>query len=953
VEVRGGFFVSGKFDSLDRPETSYPLIRAFEDFVQQLTERPDQDKYKHIYVALKGMAETDHLLTEMLPALRRFQTNGKAPRSTGDTMSGLHAQVRVAVAFCRLFQVICSSSIPLVLFLDDLQWAKPAPLQIMSALLRDQDIHGLVLLGACRGNEVPTTHHLSVTLRDLEDAKGLSITDIRLSSLDESTVGSMVCDAVGHDDPDISKFIWEQGGGNIFFTVQMIHRVLGDSARKMRQVSLENFRYGSAVDLLTEVIHGLPPDVQDILRIGACFGAEFDANLLEDLVVCDVEGALVLCQDQELIRRGRGGTVWFAHDQIQQSAYALIPEERREATHLDIGRRLWDSLSEDELKTYGFAVVRQLRLGANLMTDEGERYRMSDLLLRAGKHAIQTGSFDEAASHFDLGISLLGYRHWRDEYYLSLELHNGAARVAYCCASYDRVQLLTNTILANARLKAHKMKAFTLLMEALAAKSDIGGAIELGLDALSENDCAIPKNVGVLQILFEVAKTKRLLRRYSDDRIKELPRINDESEEAGIVHLMMNLQPYTISAGLSSCILIPLRAVQMILKHGLCSDSPAVFAVLGLFLANHLGDYELGLRLGKLSMDLLQHLEVFEDRTRIVLISHSYIFSIQQPLKDLLGPMQSAHLAGLSNGKFEMAMICASNRTGMAIIASSPLGSLIDDMRTSLNLMIGHQGGDALGVAYLLPSYQFARNMVYPSENPGELTGDVMDEQSFQAAHEGDGLALGLVSFYKLLLACYFQDFMFAEFLVEQVEKGLTGFPPYLRVAFLLYSGIAHAALSSNRTRKRLRRVKKCVGTIKRFVRASNDRSSNGRYDAQIHMLEAEIAGIKGKTDEAITKFAQVLDCAHKEGFANLAALAHERAAALLVDAGRPKQARAHLVQAVREYKLWGADAKVAQLLVKLPVTLRKEWEPIQGTQEMTLSLPSQSSDPADSTASH
>jgi tetratricopeptide (TPR) repeat protein len=118
-------------------------------------------------------------------------------------------------------------------------------------------------------------------------------------------------------------------------------------------------------------------------------------------------------------------------------------------------------------------------------------------------------------------------------------------------------------------------------------------------------------------------------------------------------------------------------------------------------------------------------------------------------------------------------------------------------------------------------------------------------------------------------------------------------------------------------------------------------------------MLEAEISGIKGKTDEAITKFAQAMDCAHKEGFVNLAALAHERAGILLVSAGRPKEAEEHVVQAVRKYKSWGADAKVAQLVSKLPMALRKEWESVQGSQELALSLRSQSSDAADFTESH
>lgn len=920
VVANGGFFISGKFDYLERPESSYPLIRAFTDFVLQLTERPDQHKYKDIYKSLQEIMDSDYLLPDMIPALRQFRTNRTKPV---DMLYGVEPQIRIEFAFSRLLQAICNQSRHLVFFLDDLQWGKPEPLNIMFSLVKNSNIKGFMLVGACRGNEVSMKDHLSVKLRDLEDSGRVVITDIRLSNLDEATVERLVFDALGDDRQDLATLIWKQGGGNIFFTIQLIRKIISNCS-----VHRIESRYENAVDLLTELIRGLPQDVQDILRIASCFGAEFDAPLLEELVVCDVEEALARCEAQELIFREQDGRIRFAHDQIQQSAYSLIPDGQREATHLDIGRRLWESLSEQELKTYGFSVVRQLRLGASLMTAQDERYKMAALLLGAGVHAKQTASFAEAASHFERGISLLGARHWRDEYYLSLDLYNGAADSAYCNKEYDRVLSLTSSVIADARQNRHKIKAYILQMNTMVANTNVRAAVDLGLHALSQCGYALPRKVGLLQNIFELTKTKRMLKRFSNKQIKQLPRLEKDSEEAAILNLMLMLHPYVLADASVECVLIlPLRAVQMVLKHGLCDAAPITFGALGLILANHLGDFKLGWRLAQLSMDLLHQLEAYWWQTRVVLVSHSYVFAIQEPLKDLLAPLQAAHLAGLTCGDIEMAMVTASNRAGMAIVASVQLRPLIDDMKISLNVMVEHQGNESLGVSSLLPCYQFVLNMVYPTADPVELTGEVMNEHAFQSVHVQNPLALSLVCYYKLLLACYFHSFKFAEHLLEQVHLGSNGLPPHMRVAVMLYSGIVHAELSNNRTRLRLKRVQTILRTLKRFVRFSED-----KYDAQIHMLEAEVAGIRGETDDAVSKFKLAIDCAKREGYLNLVGLASERVSSVLDLAGRPEEAQTNLLLSINNYRLWGADAKVAQLLRQLPASSRKELGPGRNT---------------------
>jgi predicted ATPase len=958
VQESNGFFISGSFDSLERPETSYPLICAFDDFVKQLTSRPDKEnQYQLIKDALKHLAATDRLLTAMLPALRQFGPDGRDSQNITTTQPKItlanapHAHLRIDMAFCRLFQAICRTSTPVVLFLDDLQWAKSAPLITMASLLRNQEIRGLVVLAACRDNEVSMAHPLSIILRDLEDddtsGKGsATITEIPLNSLDFATVQVMAKDALGYHCPDISNLVWEQGRGNALFSVLLIRHILKYEDRhgpkriaRWPKNVLECFRYESAIHLLTSIIMGLPKIAQEVIILASCFGAQAEIFLLQQLLAdSHLQEGLEACQD--LICRGQAdGTITFAHDQLQQSAYSLIPEGQREATHLDIGKRLWQSLSEAELQKYGFAVVRQLRLGAKLITVEGERYKMAELLLGAGKHAEQTGSFDEAASHFNLGIELLGRRHWRDEYYLCLQLFNRAARSEYCNARYERVQVLTAAVVSNARQRVHKIRAQTQQMEALAGRGEAWRAMNLGFLALRENGQNIPKNVGICCLMIEISKTKRLLNRYSDDDISRLPRLGETSDEAGIVHLMMKLLTYTLATDMTCSILIPLRAVQLMLKHGLCNDAASAFGVLGMMFTNHLDDCELGFRLGRLARNLLFELKSFEHEARVTLTTHSYVFSLKEPLRDLLGPMQSAHLAGIKSGDLEMSMICASNRAAMAVIASVPLMVLMEEMRVSLNLMLGFQGNKSPGVLCLLPCYQFVLNMVLSkpaAQDPVRLCGVVMQEDEYVVENANNTLAMALVSFFKLLLGCYFHDYRSIDEYIRQIQKGSNAFPPHMRVSVFLYSGIAYASsvhdnydasgTCRNGKRKGLHLLKDSLRRLRRFVRPSC-----GRYDAAVCMLQAEIRRIQGRSDEALILYEKAVECARNEGLTNIGGLCLERAAMMIVqieDDGqlqqRPKdeltrsRSLSLLERSVGEYKKWNAHAKVELIKMKL-----------------------------------
>lgn len=532
----------------------------------------------------------------------------------------------------------------------------------------------------------------------------------------------------------------------------------------------------------------------------------------------------------------------------------MIPNNGKEESHLEIGRRLWNSLPDVELAEYGFAVVRQLSLGASRLVEQDEKYRVTELLYRAGQHATRSASFDEAMSYFDLGLSLLGARKWRDEYYLSLDLYTAAAQVAYSTGRYERVHLLVEEVFQNARESRHGLKACIAWMESLVAKNDTQRAFEFGLKVLRDSGrVTIPKNVGTLTIIWDLLKVKRILRQNSDNKIKSLPRLCDE-EFFDLMTVMGLVTGYALYCRPLFAPFLAMRVVLLAFKNGICEPAATSFALLGSLFCNHFGDVELGYRLAQLGLDLNELLKSYEWQTRTLLLVHSYVFVIRGAVADQLAPLLTGHREGIAHGNIESAMLCAAMNTAISLSASVPLKLVIADAEVFLKVMKSYR--QTTIIQFLLPHMQFALNMANRNcDNPVDLSGEVMNEARFRTERAANNpLAIAALDNRKVKIACYFQEYKVGEAAAERISrKAIDGFTTFDRVDLFLYSGICHAGLASinpSRKEQRHRFVKKALRQLKALVRFSE-----GRYDAHVRALEAELAGIQRKTEAAISTF--------------------------------------------------------------------------------------------------
>lgn len=266
------------------------------------------------------------------------QLPGVAAQSIQE-LPGELAQRRLLETMKVLLQSLVLETGPLLLLIDDLQWADEITRTLL-AYLADGDLATMkvLIVGTYRADEVQPS------LAELRDRS--SVRRIDLERLDEQSVGSMVSDmlALRQPPPGFVAFLTRHSEGNPFFVAeylrlaaaeQLLRREDGhwtfevdeDTAEAYQRLSLPD----SLKDLVERRLKGLSKRARDLLEVASVLGRETDRALLvavaggDDDAMDDAIGQLVVRQ----ILEAESGVFRFAHDKLRETTYAAIPEARR------------------------------------------------------------------------------------------------------------------------------------------------------------------------------------------------------------------------------------------------------------------------------------------------------------------------------------------------------------------------------------------------------------------------------------------------------------------------------------------------------------------------------------------------------------------------------------------------------------------------------------------------
>ena len=199
LDREGAYFIAGKCDQLNHGTPYAPLERAFQALVRRALTEP-RDVLEALQARLlTALGPNGRVVADLVPALDLLI--GAQPPVPG--LGPAESRNRLNLVFQRFLAAFAAPQRPLTLFLDDLQWADPATLKLLTALLTDPAGAPLLVIGACRDAELGDDHPLALALAQLR-ASGCPVTTLTLAPLVDAEVAALVGDTLECPPADVA-----------------------------------------------------------------------------------------------------------------------------------------------------------------------------------------------------------------------------------------------------------------------------------------------------------------------------------------------------------------------------------------------------------------------------------------------------------------------------------------------------------------------------------------------------------------------------------------------------------------------------------------------------------------------------------------------------------------------------------------------------------------------------
>ena len=216
--ARDGWFVTGKFD-LYRRDLEFDGVRqALRALGRLLLAEPEAALAEVRDRILRAEGSNVQLLSALLP---EFAALLRVPPDPGDPLT---AQARAQRAAVTVLRAIASDARPLVVFLDDLQWAGPTPLGVVDMLLSEEPVAGLFVVGAYRDVEADAAHPLAALLSRWRAEA--AVRHLHLENLRAPSIVAMVADMLRVDPAaaaDLASAIDGHTSGNPYEVVELLN----------------------------------------------------------------------------------------------------------------------------------------------------------------------------------------------------------------------------------------------------------------------------------------------------------------------------------------------------------------------------------------------------------------------------------------------------------------------------------------------------------------------------------------------------------------------------------------------------------------------------------------------------------------------------------------------------------------------------------------------------------
>ncbi|MFZ5353058.1 MAG: AAA family ATPase [Bacillota bacterium] len=939
VSEKHGYFTSGKYEQINQNKPYQGIINAFQRLVIQILSEKEEmlNIWKNRLTQALGV--NGGIITNVIPEL--IDIIGTQPPVP--ELPSSESQNRFIMVFKSFVRAFTSKNHPLVIFLDNLQWADLSSLKLIEALMADNNLKYLLLVGAYRDNEIQDNHPIYTVVENIKKSK-IKVSRLNLLPLNPENIGELLSEAFSCDIEAVlplAKLSHKKTGGNPFFLNQYLYNIykcnliaFNHTAGKW-EWSLDTIEQTDVTDnvvyLMAEKIMMLTMNGQKLVQLAACIGNTFRLSILAaiyeksitetntDMVEVIKAGIIVpLGSDYKYMSDTLHNTeidaeFKFFHNKIQQAAYLMLDEEIKCRIHKKLGRLILENptgKSENKIDPSSiFEIVNHLNLGIKCEYNRSELNNIASLNLKAGKESKKTAAYQHALNYLQSGIKLLQSDSWSKDYELSLSLYTEAAEAACSVGSFEEMEGMVNEVLNHADKLLDKIRVFEILIQSYIARNMYIDAVNTALQALEHLGIKFTRKPGAVNVLVSVLKSQMALLGMDTIKIIELPDMTDPYKLA-----QMRIMS---SAGLAAYSSLPAylpifvcKSLEMSIKHGNCSQSAVAYLAYGFIMCSVFGITDKGYNYGVMALDLMEKKYDIRYKGYARFIFNTLIRHWKEHARNSLLPLLDAYQCGLDAGDIESSAYSIHNYCSISFFMGCQLEELNHQMQKHSEAIkqLNHRPAYNLNELY----HQVVLNLCSYTKDPCTISGECYDESKMIAVHtqSNDVNLLFNLYFNKAVLCYIFGDIDKALDNIKTAELhlgGVTG--TYAYALFHFYSGMIWiAAASIYKYNSKAEADMKIKGSIKKLRTWAKSSPSN--FLNKYYLLRAESYRYRKRHIKAMELYDKAIAKARENSLVHEEAVANELAAHYYMAVSKERIAYTYLRESHFCYMKWGANTK-------------------------------------------
>ncbi|MDH5681364.1 MAG: AAA family ATPase, partial [Spirochaetota bacterium] len=831
-----GYFIQGKFEQFCDDIPYSAIIKAFQGLVSQMLSDSEKNLNQNRKILLEALGNNAQIMIDVIPDLELI-IGKQTPLAE---LSAADSQTRFNNVFQKFIRILSERYFPLVLFLDDMQWADIASIQLLSSILLMTDTRSFLIIGAYRENEVDDDHVLSqmiqkINLNYIKNKNGARVAHIFLKPFNIDNIKDLLSESLDLDAKTIDKLtvlIAEKTLGNPFYVKQYIQTLFEDEL-----IWLESYKDGWQIDLkgiantsntenvlefMTSRLRRLSSEAQTLLKLASCIGTIFEPADLAYIANTSSHRDIKLFR--ELLIAGvivpTGEKYRFLHDRVRQAAYSLISPDEREIYHYNLGKQMLKDLNEEQIQSNIFELCNHLNIAKEQIISNHENILLAELNLRAAVKSKTTSAFDSMFHYSIHGIELLGSQPWDDSYKLCLALYNNAIESAYIVSKKDEMIRLSEILLDKVKSPLDQLKAYEINISYNTTESNLDEALNLSLTILKRLGMPLPHSPGQGKLLFQFLKTRWALRGKSPDNLKDLPLMSDPMILNAMRIMMMATSAFYMSKP-KLVIYMALRIVELSIKYGLSSLSPFALHSYAVVLSSLFQKKELSQQYAQVSLELLNRPENQLEWPRLYCGYNLFLRHWHEPIKNTLPSLLEVYQKMIDQGNIEFISMSVFLYSLHLLFSGEKL-QFVESETTKYHQII-HKYQSKLYIISNGLHMQIISILRGKTDNPLSLTGDYFNEEKELSVISRDSDHTRAARYYtfKMMISYLFGDDQQALLSAQKGIKYLDAVLSQVLVpVFYFYQSLSILAnLSQTDRLKRWTMLRKVKSNQKKFRR--------------------------------------------------------------------------------------------------------------------------------------